>query len=201
MNEKNKIRIGFAAFFFVILHTLLICIYAAPEGVVPVRLKTISSAYVYPIFDQRWSMFAPCPLFDHGIELKYVFEDGDSTKWIKPNESASKYHRYLRGSHHGELILAEYNLLFWVTKDIDSLGLAYDQKVPDEKRTQFFGGYSYLMAKRYAYGNAHYLYGKEPVYALMKCHFFNVKTEEGGYLILPEFKWGESSSAKTTKDK
>ncbi|MBN4071095.1 hypothetical protein JYT72_01165 [Crocinitomix catalasitica] len=189
MKEKNKIRIGFAALFFVISHTLLICIYAAPPGVVPERLKTISSAYVYPIFDQRWGMFAPCPLHDHEVELKYVFEDGDSTEWIKPNESAIKYHRWLRGSHHGELILAEYNLLFWVHADVVALELEYDKKVPNEKRAEFFEGYSYFMAKRYAYGNAYYLYDKEPVYALMKCHFLNIKTGEAGYIILPEFKW------------
>jgi hypothetical protein len=175
----------------VILHLLLICIYAAPDGIFPKSLKSASAAYVYPIFDQKWSMFAPCPLLDHEVSLQYVFEDGSETEWLSPTEDAEKMHRFLRGSHHGELMLAEYNLLYWVNLDIENLNLEYNQAVPEDRVEEFRGGYSYRMAKNYAYGNAIYLFDKEPVRAQMKCSFKNVKTFEEGYLILPYFKWSE----------
>lgn len=189
MNEKNKIRIGFAAFLFVVFHTLLICIYAAPQGVVPNRLKELSSTYVYPIFDQQWSMFAPCPTMDHEVEIRYQWEGGDSTGWIFPNSEVQQYHRWLRGSHHGELMLAEYNLLYWVSRDMSELGLSLNTRVSGYNREKFFGGYSYNMAKSYAFGMATYLFDKTPVHAEMRCHFHNVVTDEKGWLIIPEFKW------------
>ena len=177
------------AFLFVVFHTLLICIYAAPAGIVPKEIKDISTAYAYPVFDQHWSMFAPCPITDHEIEIRYEFEDGDTTGWVFPNEEVKEYHKWLRGSHHGELMLAEYNLLFWVLTDKYELDLSLNEKIEGENREKFFKGYSYNMAKSYAYGTSEYLFDRAPVFAEMKCHFLDVTTNEQGWLILPEFRW------------
>jgi hypothetical protein len=189
LTEKNKIRFGIAAFIFVILHFLLIFLYAAPDSAVPAKVKSITTHYVYPVFDQRWSLFAPCPVYNHQIELKYEFANGDTTNWIRLTDSAWDYHRWFRGSHHGELILAEYNLGFWIGTDMRALDLNLDEKIPDEKRQDFFDGYSYFKSKRYAYGTAHYLYERRPIAAEMKCRFVNVKTTETGSLVLPKFNW------------
>ncbi|MCB9223121.1 MAG: hypothetical protein H6582_03005 [Crocinitomicaceae bacterium] len=111
--NKNS-KLGWFGLFFVVFHTAMIVFYAAPEGYLPKKLVHLSSLYSEPIFEQKWSMFAPCPIWGHHIEIKYEFEDGDTTDWISPTEDAVSKHMIYRGTYHGDLAVAEYNTLHWL---------------------------------------------------------------------------------------
>lgn len=188
-NLRKKKLYGWGGFTFVFLHFLAIVIYAMPGGILPKRIVKVSVFYVEPLFQQKWNMFAPCPVLSHHTEIKYYFEGGDTTGWISPSEEAVSKHMYLRGSHHGDIALAEYNLLYWVEAAIKKLELENNVDVPDEKRSKFKSDIAYYLARNYAYGNAVYLLDKKPYKAIMKCYFFNVKTGKNHELVLPELIW------------
>jgi len=181
------------AFAFVVFHTTLICIYAMPKGVLPKGLVKLSSYYTYPVFDQQWSMFAPCPLFDHHVEIKYTFEDGSVTDWISPTKDAISKHMFLRASHHGDLAVAEYNLLYWINTDLMNLDIQGLEYVPEDKLDEFRFGLGYSLAENYAYGNAVYLFDQQPLEAEIRCDYKNVKTNRKFSFYLPKLIWKNSS--------
>ncbi|MBK6527358.1 MAG: hypothetical protein IPG07_18465, partial [Crocinitomicaceae bacterium] len=80
MTKSNKILLGWLAFIFVVVHSTAIFIYAFPEQYISPGLKNTASVYVHPVFEQTWSLFAPAPLNDTKLRVKYYFED-DSTDW------------------------------------------------------------------------------------------------------------------------
>lgn len=190
MSTINKIRLGWVAFTFVVMHFVMIIIYAFPAPYMPEGLRTISSAYVYPVFEQSWSLFAPCPLVDNHLRVKYYFEN-DSTDWINPIANAEKMHAILRFTHHGDLALGQSNLLFWLAGDLQEMGLSPYQSFPEDSSAAFKYTASYWRMLYYLKGNANYLYDKEPISAYAECSFENVMTGEKGVIILPEFIWKE----------
>ncbi len=189
MNEKNKIRLGWAAFIFLVIHFSMILIFAWPEPHMPKKLKELSSAYVHPIFTQRWSMFAPCPYKSFGMRIKYEFVDGETSEWIRPAEDAITMHSKLRCTHHMEIALCESNLMYWVDKDLEEIGIPNKGILNDEAESEYISSYSHPMVKRYAYGNAHYLFDKEPLNALVECNVTDVTNGSSYQVVLPKLYW------------
>ena len=190
MSTANKIRIGWVAFTFVVAHFAMIVIYAFPAQYMPESLKSVSQGYVYPVFEQSWSLFAPCPLVDGHLRVKYYFEN-DSTDWINPIAEAEKVHSMFRITYHADLILGESNVWFWVVGDLQDMGLSPYESFPADSTDAFKYTASYWRLLYYLKGNADYLYDEQPVRAFVECSFENVSTGEKGVMILPEFNWTE----------
>jgi len=188
VKKINKIYLGWLAFAFVVTHFTMIFIYAFPTEYIPERLKNVASVYVYPVFEQSWSLFAPCPIIDSHLRVKYYF-DSDSTGWINPIAHAEAVHSKLRFTHHGELVLGESNLLFWVAGDLNGMGIPLHEPFPVDSSGSFKNTSSYWMMSRYLYGNADYLFGRRPEAAYAECTFQNVVTGDSGVMVLPEFNW------------
>ena len=188
VSHQNKIRIGWCAFLFVLFHTVTIIVYAFPAGYIPRSLQSASAHYVQPVFEQTWSLFAPCPVNDGKIEVKYYFED-DSTDWINPLKEQLEIHSRLRFTHHGELAIGYSNLLFYVANDLQVKGLSIYEPFPPDSTAAYRTTSSYWLMRQFIYGISDFTYGKYPVRALAKCHYRNVKTKEEGTLLLPEFNW------------
>ena len=55
-----------------------------------------------PLFEQQWAMFAPCPVMNGGIYMKFYTET-DTTDWLRPAEDAIFWHRWFRITHLGEI--------------------------------------------------------------------------------------------------
>ena len=72
--NKKKIKYGWLAFLFVIIHFVFILISIFPKSFTTPNLHFISNQYVQPFFVQRWAMFAPCPTFENRIKLKFYFQ-------------------------------------------------------------------------------------------------------------------------------
>mgnify|MGYP000201869384 CR=1 FL=1 len=183
---KNKIWIGWLALLFIVVHFGLIISYALPAKFSSTKLRSVAIPYVEPVFTQRWSMFAPCPIIDATVEVKFYFEN-DSTSWISPTENARKKHSWYRGTYHGELVLAESNLMYWLGLDLDAMGVKTGDSFPIERTSEFHKGYSYFKIKDYISGNARYLYGVNPTKGLIRCYIENVVTKETGVIVLPPF--------------
>ncbi len=189
MHLKGKILWGKLALLFVISHFTFIILYALPDAFSNARLKTYSTAYVEPIFTQKWSMFAPCPVIDGHAEVRYVFNSDDSTVWLRPTEHAKFVHGWTKGLHYGELVLAESNLIYWLSLDIDYLNLEAEGIVADEKLNAFYQGYSYFKIKDYLLGNANYLFQKRPLTAEIRFYLRDVVTGEEHLLLLPSYTY------------
>lgn len=189
MQLKSKILWGKLALFFVIIHFTFIILYALPDSFANARLKTYSTAYVEPIFTQKWSMFAPCPVIDGYTEVRYVFNSDDTTGWLRPTEHAKSVHSWTKGLHYGELVLAESNLIYWLSLDIDYLNLGVEGQVAEEKLSAFYQGYSYFKIKDYLFGNANYLFHKRPMNAEIRFYLKDVVTGEEHLLLLPSYTY------------
>jgi hypothetical protein len=189
VNSKNKKRLGFLGFVFVVFHSTFLIIFAAPSNLMPKAAQEFVTPYVSPVFDQKWAMFAPCPLIESSMKMKIYYED-DSLDWFYPAKDAFKWHSYFRVTHHGELVLTESNMLHWVYADAVDFELKYGEPFPNELRESFFKGYSYNIVKRYVRGLSLKIKGEIPTSAEVICEFYNVKEETGGDIYLPEFKFG-----------
>lgn len=186
--SKYKALIGWAAFFFILIHFSFIFLYASPPELVGNKTRPFASNYVSPIFDQKWAMFAPCPTINGHIQIKYVF-DSDTTEWTNPVKQAAEVQAWFKMTHHAELLLAESNLLHWVKLDFDSMGLEPGDSLSSEQASKYYQGYSHNMVKNYVYGNGIYLFDKKVKSALVRCEMENVVTGEHGVTELPLFKW------------
>jgi hypothetical protein len=134
--NSNKKWLGRGAFLFVIFHFVTILITTFPESYSSPILQDVSNYYVKPIFSQTWKMFAPCPLTDNNLEYK-LYYNGDSTVLIKPSETNFKYHSVYRFAHYGDLAIGEYNLLFWIKRDLDQLNIKPGHILTQEEIKKF----------------------------------------------------------------
>lgn len=192
MTARNKIIAGWLAFLFVVFHCSFIFIYAFPSNRISPSLKKLVTPYVEPMFEQQWSMFAPCPVLNGGISMKFISKS-DTTDWLRPAEQAVFWHRWLRITHHAEIALLESNLIYWISADITDLNLSLNEPIPEDKVRFFKDGYSYNLLARYALGISRNEKIDDVQSCLMKCDLENVETGEMGELLIPEINlnWNE----------
>jgi len=186
--KSNKILLGWLAFIFVAGHCLAIFIYAFPENLIPVSFKRVSSHYVSPVFEQTWSLFAPAPIHDDKLRVKYYFGK-DSIDWFEPMAEIHQQHALYRCSYHGDLALGESNLLYYTGNDLVWMGLSMYEPIPEDSAAAFRNTSSYWMMQHFLYGMSDYLFEKYPDSAWAECTFTNVKTGESGQVVLPFFQW------------
>ena len=188
MKEKNKIIVGWLAFLFVVFHLSALFIFASPPQFGLQKGKKAVSPYVVPLFEQTWTMFAPCPVVTGKMKMKITYDSGD-TEWFYPAENSRHWHQYLRGSHHGDLVILESNLLHWLKVDLEDFNLAYEGECPAYLEEAFKHGHSYFLISRYAYGWALKTKDEVPVSAEVIAELENVKTGETGDFRLPIYTW------------
>lgn len=187
MTNIKKIWQGWLAFSFVLIHFTFIILYAFPQQFVSERTKSVAAVYVDPLFVQKWSMFAPCPVLDMKVKLKIHHEKGESD-WFYPGEEYRKKHSFWRGSWHGDYVITEINMLHWVYADLaefeqDPENISYT----DKKKFQTSKGG--LMLQRFIKGISLSFFDALPIEAYAICEFNNVKTDELIELELPVYKY------------
>lgn len=188
MSETKKIRLAWAAFLFVLLHTAAIVIYAFPEPYLPRPIKNISSYYVSPVFMQTWNLFAPAPLHNANLSIKYIYQN-DTTDWLNPLDEDLKKHQMYRMTYHGDLTVGQSNLLFFLANDIRYLGISIYDDFPEDSLSALQKTSSYWLTRNYVYGLSTFKYNKEPDAAIVKCHYQNVQTLDSGSFVLPAFNF------------
>jgi hypothetical protein len=176
IENNNKKWLGRGAFLFVVFHFVTILITIFPESYTSPMAQEVSNYYVKPIFTQSWGMFAPCPLTDNNLEYK-LYYNGDSTDVIKPSISNFKYHSIFRFTHHGDLIVGEYNLLFWIKKDFDKLNVTPNHILTRDEVKEFkkLSGSFYL--KNYLKGASLNQLGAKADSATVYFNFYDVKSD------------------------
>lgn len=151
-------------------------------------LKNAVTPYVSPVFEQTWSLFAPCPLMEQHIRIRYYFED-DTSEWVSPMKSDLEMHSFWRVSHHGELALGEYNLLHFVRSDLEDMGMSVMSPFENDSIPAFMGTSGYWMLYRFIYGTSVKIFHKEPLKADAECTYRNVKTDQVNTILIPDFSW------------
>ncbi|MBD3637107.1 MAG: hypothetical protein HUJ25_07140 [Crocinitomicaceae bacterium] len=188
MSEKNKIIAGWVAFLFVVFHLSAIFIFAAPYQFGWQPAKRFVNPYVTPLFQQDWSMFAPCPYVEGKLRVKIIYED-ETTDWFYPNDNAKKWHRYLRFSHHGDLVILETNLMHFVYMDMVELGIEIGEPIPEHLISIYKDTRSWNLIRKYVYGVSKNRSEREPIQIKVIAELHNVITDKSGELELPTFKW------------
>lgn len=158
---QKKNWLGYLALFFVIFHFTSILITTFPENYTPKLLQTISNHYVTPLFNQKWGMFAPCPLTGHQLKFKLYFNEAE-TDTITPSENYFKYHSWLRFTHHGDLATGEYNMMYWVKQDLDGMKIQPNSTILESQKNQFYKTRGYFHLKNYIKGYAQKFYNQYP---------------------------------------
>ncbi|MGV6862659.1 MAG: hypothetical protein ACWA41_12880 [Putridiphycobacter sp.] len=175
--NQKKIWAGYLALIFVIFHFSAIFISTLPENYSPKPVYAFSHQYVSPLFNQQWSMFAPCPLTEHTLRFKLYF-DKDSSGMQQPSTDYLKYHAWFRFSHHGDLAVGEYNLMYWIMEDIKKLGWEPNQIVNEKEQQAFEKTMGYFLLKNYLTGYALNTFNQKPKKADVYLDYYNVKTKE-----------------------
>ncbi|NOQ70815.1 MAG: hypothetical protein GQ574_02370 [Crocinitomix sp.] len=189
MNKaKNKIWIGWLAFLFIIVHFSFIFIYALPAQLSNPQLRSAITPYVEPVFTQTWGMFAPCPTVNSSVEIIFFFGE-DSTGWVNPIADAEGKHFYLRGSHHSELVLSGSNLYYWLSTDLQQMGLEFGDDFPSHRMSEFYAGESYYKIRNFIRGNAYSLYDSVVDSARIRFHLEDVVTGEKNSIELPQYNF------------
>lgn len=163
-------------------------IYALPDEWMPKKAKEIVSPYVYPIFDQRWAMFAPCPLIEGEITIEIMDKDG-VVQTLRPFEDDLNTHRIFRLTHHGDISIQGANLIHWVAAD----NLDYSDRLlsnKEVKKSDMVNTLSYTLLKRMVHGYAQNLNIKLDN-AVVSCDLLNVKTKESHTIEYPQMKWNQ----------
>ncbi|MCH2235338.1 MAG: DUF5819 family protein [Crocinitomicaceae bacterium] len=174
MEEKRKIRLGWAGFAFIVFHFGVIFLYAMPDQWKNETVEEVTGSYVNPIFYQKWNLFAPCPLIDGSLSINFKFESGEETGWINPGMEILKTHRWLRFTHHGKIVLGEANLIYFLYRDLYYEGhLDSGEDVSFEKFPSYSDGYRKL--KTYSLGYGEYLFDEEVISCDTRVRFTNVK--------------------------
>jgi hypothetical protein len=188
VTERNKIRWGWLAFAVVVVHFSMIFIYAFPHQYVPAAAKTAANGYVYPFFEQTWNLFAPCPLINHQLSIRCLYED-DSTGWIDVYKEDQELHNVLRFTYHGDRVLGESNLLFWLEGDMQYLGLSLYEPIPADSAPALKNTMGYIRLATFVRGYSLLNFDKEPLAAEVRCFFENVETRESATIVLPKIEW------------
>jgi hypothetical protein len=170
------------------MHFSMIFIYAFPQQYVPAPAKTVANGYVYPFFEQTWNLFAPCPLISHQLSVRYFYED-DSTDWIDVYKADQELHEALRFTYHGDRVLGESNLLFWLEGDMQYLGLSLYEPIPADSAMALRNTMGYIRLASFTRGYARLNLDREPIAAETRCFFENVETGESAVVLLPKMEW------------
>lgn len=188
MSKRNKTIAGWVAFLFVCFHITALFVYASPFQFGFDKGKKLVTPYVSPLFEQTWSMFAPCPVVTGKIYVKIEYHD-ETIDWFDPRKNDRKWHKILRGSHHGDRVLLEANVLHYIWDQAEELQLAYDEPIPENLIDVYKESGGYVFAKRYGYGVARNQRNKEPEKIWIKADMMNLQTRESGVLELPVMTW------------
>ena len=188
MSKRNKRIAGWIAFLFVCFHVSALFIFASPQNFGLNKGKKVVAPYVVPLFEQTWSMFAPCPLVTGKLKVKIEYQD-KTIDWFYPVNNSRKWHSYLRASHHGDLVILEANLISWLLVDMNEFNLSLNDTIPAYLTEEFKHAHCYFLIRRYIYGLSKKMEDHEPVRAYVKAEMRNVKTNESGTLELPVYQW------------
>lgn len=184
---QKKNWIGYIALFFIIFHFSTILITTFPKTYSPKIFYTLANHYVTPLFNQKWSMFAPCPLTAHQLQFKLYFKD-TVTKTITPSNTYLKFHSKLRFTHHGDLATGEYNLMYWIKLDLDELNIEPNKTILESKKQAFYKTRGYYLLKNYLSGYALNYYKIYPIKADVILNYTNVKTHIQNSYIFKNLK-------------
>lgn len=187
IENKNIKWLGRGAFLFIILHFVTILITTFPESYSSPDIQRVSNYYVKPIFTQSWRMFAPCPLTDNTLEYT-LYYNGDSTNLIKPSIRNLKYHSMFRFTHHGDLIIGEYSLLYWIKRNLDELNIPSNHTLTAEELNSFKKTNGGFYLRNYVKGAALNQLGCRADSATFHFNFRNVKNDSNSVYTLKNLK-------------
>jgi len=173
LENSHKKKLGWIAFLFVIFHFGTIIITILPDTYTNSKIKKVSNYYVTPLFSQSWAMFVPCPLTDNNISYQFFYK-GKATDLIKPSINNFNYHSKFRFTHHGDLAVGEYNMLYWIKLDLDKLNIKPNRTLNTEEINKFKKTNGYFYLRQYLKGSYLNSFNSKPDSILVNLNYFDV---------------------------
>ncbi len=121
MSVHRNWIIGFAVFIVMVIHLLILLVYALPDQFTG-RVKQLTAPYVYPQFYQNWQLFAPTvPKATGAIQFRFRSHKGVWSEWKRMDQGLDQVHEQLRVGYPGRVALGAYSMLDLLTRDAHSL--------------------------------------------------------------------------------
>ena len=185
-NKKQNYQ-GWLAFIIIFCHFLLVILSIIPSNLTSEKISDFSNSYSDPIFDQKWAMFAPCPLLENHLKIKYHFEDG-STDWIDPIDKILPIHQKYRFTYHGNIAVGYYNMLYWFKIDLDRLEVIANKKLDFLNLKELRNSLGNRLLSNYIKGYANTEFDKKPKRTDLDISYRNIVTNDTTHYYLLNYK-------------
>lgn len=119
---------------FLVGHFALLFIYCMPKATSKEtsRATYIATGYAYPLYDQRWNLFAPAPKMNYRLKFRYKDVDSVWSEDVYPIDTYHSQNAIFSGSSHGRHVLAEYYTAYWVHLELyRKFGINYKSELND----------------------------------------------------------------------
>jgi hypothetical protein len=187
IENRKENAYGWLAFSILIIHFGLIIFSIVPASAYTKSISAISKSYTEPLFNQRWSMFAPCPTFENRIKIRYFFPE-DSTHWIDPIERILPIHQKYRFTHHGNIAVGYYNMLFWLKIDLERLSIDKEIQHNFSDVSDLRNSLGNRLLHNYVFGFANDEFHQKPEHAEIMVLYRNVTNNQVEKYLFSNYK-------------
>ncbi|MFK8044184.1 MAG: DUF5819 family protein [Crocinitomicaceae bacterium] len=184
--KKNN-RLGWIAFSVLLIHFSLVIFSIVPESETTSKINHLAESYVDPVFKQKWAMFAPCPILENRLKIKYYFGN-DSTHWIDPIENALSNHQRYRFTHHGNIAVGYYNMLYWFKIELDKLKTKPAKWLIFSEQTKLRNSLGNRLLNNYVKGYANENFDENPTKTSLDISYRNLETGDTAHYYFIDYK-------------
>lgn len=187
IRNRKLNNLGWFAFAIIFFHFLFVILSIIPSNITSKKISDFSNAYTDPIFDQKWAMFAPCPVFENRITIKYHFDTGP-TNWIDPIEEILPIHQKYRLTYHGNIAVGYYNMLYWFKVDLDRLNIPAGEKLDFDLQKNLRNSLGNRLLNNYVRGYAKEAFNAKPLSAEINISYRNVVSNDTVHYYFLNYK-------------
>lgn len=187
IETKKQKRLGWLAFVIITCHFVLIILSIAPESIISKNVSLFSKQYTDPVFKQKWAMFAPCPILENRMKVKYHFEH-DSTDWLDPIENILMTHKTFRFTYHGNIAVGYYNMLYWFKRDLDRLNIKTNDHLSFQKLSNLRNSLGNRLLHNYIFGYANENFDDRPTKIELNISYKDIVTDSTIHYFFTDYK-------------
>lgn len=140
-------------------HVFCTVLHNAPVNPVSATYQNYVAAYMGPLFNQRWLLFAPDPAISD-LKLWYRLKANNKWhSWLDPIEPILNKHQRLRFTYNAKLLYVYGNIPKELSLTNEILSAKYACKTTDAacqrvKEAELFGSAEFKLARKYVIQNA-----------------------------------------------
>jgi hypothetical protein len=175
-----KFSILGALLLFLAMHVLCTVIYVLPQNFTPPFFYNKAKAYIAPVFNQNWSLFAPVPEVNKTVFASYCDKENKWTDWCDPFSHYQYETNANRLSSSEKIILAKSSTLHYIYQE-NKEAFEKEKILAGNSGSGYFSVLKHMVQCE--------LQSKNPQKIKIRVLFTNVKTKQKYCLYYPEFEF------------